>query len=169
MKSLWVEGQNISELLNEEFNSSIVAIAASAHALDALYGSELLKPHRPQKPHQQKSSGPPRHSQIRETLKAVFNTGKVDKGWALEFKWLFELRDAAAHAEEKPNPPAMHPVGTSTSVGNINYSVEHAERATKLAISVFRWCADHPRINNPLAVTWSKNAKSIVENFESQV
>ena len=36
------QGANAADLLNDEFEAAIVAVAASAHALDALYGSAVI-------------------------------------------------------------------------------------------------------------------------------
>ena len=77
----------------------------------------------------QKGRGTKRHGKIREALKQVFDTGQVNTKWLADFDWLFDLRDAALHAEEKPRPPVPHPLGTNTARENVDYSIESAERA----------------------------------------
>ena len=88
--------------MTREFHAALVAVAASAHALDALYGSTAV-------PAWVRAlwrlTSTSRHAKIRESLKRIFNTGPVDATWAVEFKWLFGLRDAALHAREEPHTP----------------------------------------------------------------
>src|SRR5215212_1292475 len=83
-----------SEALVQELRSSMIAISASSHALDALYGavisdgSIMTKP-----PSSSKKNGtrPPRHAQIAETLKLAFHLGKLGHKWVSDFEWLFAL------------------------------------------------------------------------------
>lgn len=141
-----------SAWMSREFEAAIVAVSASAHSLDALYGSTVI----PQAVRDQwRSTGTKRHGKIREALKQVFDTGAMNTRWVAEFEWLFDLRDAALHAEEKPRPPVPHPLGTNTAQENVDYSVESAERALDLAMSVLGWCVDHPRKSLPDAVSWA--------------
>jgi hypothetical protein len=42
MVSLRDQGGNAADMLGGEFEASIVAVAASAHALDTLYGSTVI-------------------------------------------------------------------------------------------------------------------------------
>lgn len=64
-------------------------------------------------------------------LKHVFDTGPMNNRWVSEFEWLFDLRDAALHAQEKPRPLVPHPLGTGAAQEDVDYSVESAERAIK--------------------------------------
>ena len=159
-------GQGDASWMDQEFEASVVAVAASAHALDALYGSivipQSLRDRWPQR------GGPPRPSKIREALKQPFDTGPVNHKWIREFDELFDLRDAAAHAEEAPKPSVPHPIGSNTSPEYVNYSVESAEQAVTFALSVFRWCVDHPRRNLPEAVRWATTTRPTIENLEQQ-
>ena len=156
-------GQGAGSWMQQEFEASVVAVAASAHALDALYGSVGI----PQSVRNQwKQTGTKRHGKIREALKRVFDTGPVNQQWVDEFDWLFELRDAALHAEEAPKKPVPHPTGTNTAQEQVDYSVESAERAVELALSVFRWCVDHPRTNLPEAVQWANTTRTTIEELE---
>jgi hypothetical protein len=158
------QGGEIVDLISDEFQASIVAVAASAHALDALYGSAVI----PQSVRDQwRTSGKgKRVGHIQEALKAVFDGGTVSKGWVSGFEWLFGLRDAAAHALEVAEPPVPHPAGVSTAQVYVSYSLESAERAVSFALLVFRWCVDHPRLINPMAVKWSADMHPLVEALE---
>jgi hypothetical protein len=86
--------------------------------------------------------------------------------WIREFEELFDLRDAAAHAMEAPKAPIPHPAGTKTTPEQVDYSVESAERSVTFALSVFRWCVDHPRRNIPEAVHWATNWRGIIERLQ---
>lgn len=99
--------------------------------LDALYGSTVIL-------QAARGHGPHRPAKIREALKRVFNTGQVNTLWVAEFNWLFDLRDAVIHAEEKPASPVPHPAAGNTAPEHARYSVESAERAVDFALSVFR-------------------------------
>lgn len=102
MERLRDQGANPADLLSSEFEASIVAVAASAHALDALYGSTVI----PQGVRGRwRDSSSSREGHIREALKCVFDTGRVNAPWVTEFGWLFDLRDSAAHARESAKPP----------------------------------------------------------------
>jgi rubredoxin len=157
-------GGEIAALLGDEFQASMVAVAASAHALDALYGSAAI----PQSVRDQRRTfgKGSRRGNIQEALKTVFDVGTVMTGWVPEFEWLFDLRDAAAHSLEVAETPVPHPAGTNTSPVQVNYSVESAKRAVSFALSVLHWCIDHPRRRDPLAVKWSAEMRPVVEGLE---
>jgi hypothetical protein len=106
-------------LLEQEFQASLVAITASALALDALYGAAISEQLRGSR---SKRAG--RAGKIHELLKDAFDTGPVNKYWADEFKWLFAQRDAGVHPEEKPQPSDRHPLGMNLSPEYVQYSVE---------------------------------------------
>jgi hypothetical protein len=173
---LAAEGQNISPLLGLEFEASVVAVAASASALDALYGSAVI-------PANARDHGTNRPGKIREALKHVFDTGQVNTVWVGEFNWLFDLRDAAVHAGDTPpsppprrprpllqapKPPAPHPIAGSAAQELSHYSVDSAERAVKFALSVFRWCVDHPRPKDPNAPRWAAEMLAVIEELEQR-
>jgi hypothetical protein len=155
----------ISQWMGREFEASLVAVAASAHALDALYGSTVI----PASIRAEwKEKGTKRHGKIREALKRVFSTGPVNTEWVKQFGWLFDLRDAAAHAEESPKAPADHPLGTRTAPEYVEYSTESATRAVTFVLSVLRWCIDHPKADISASVDWTKAHRTTVENLEEQ-
>jgi hypothetical protein len=161
-----IPGNEFSTWMSREFQASLVAVSASAHALDALYGSTVI----PQAVRDMwKGKGTKRQGKIREALKQVFDTGQVNAKWVADFDWLFDLRDAALHAEEKPQPPVPHPLGTNTAPENVDYSIESAERAVDLAVSVLKWCADHPRPKLTDAVAWAGANRAPVQELAASV
>jgi hypothetical protein len=163
MKRLYDDGDSGAalHLLSQEFRASIVAVAASAHAMDALYGSLVI----PQTAHKLAQN---RRGNIREALKRVFDTGKVNTPWVAGFEWLFQMRDAAAHAQEGALPPEPHPVVGRTGQAHAQYTVEAAERAVDFALAVLRWCVDHPRSKPPATVKWTTDMAPMVTRLEDQ-
>jgi hypothetical protein len=158
MSRLRDEGAQFSDLLNAEFEAAMVAIAASAHALDALYGSSTITA-------DAKNHGQNRPAKIREALKRTFHTGQVNTQWVIKFDNLFKLRDAAVHAEEQLRVPEMHPVAGYTANENVTYSAEEADRAVDFSLSVVRWCIDHPRNDS---VQWANNMRPLLEQLEKR-
>jgi hypothetical protein len=147
-------------MLEQEFQASLLAVTASALALDALYGAAISKQLRGT----WEDTG--RAGRIHESLKRTFETGPVNTHWATEFKWLFARRDAAVHSEEEPQPSARHPLGMNLSPEYVQYSVEPAERAVTFALSVLRRCVDFPRRGNQEAAAWALRARPKVEELE---
>jgi hypothetical protein len=147
--------------LEREFQASLVAVTASALALDALYGAAISEQLRGSQ-----LKRPRRAGKIHESLKLAFDTGPVNKRWADEFTWLFAQRDAGVHPEEKPQPSDRHPLGMNLSPEYVLYSVEPAERAVAFALSVLRRCVDFPRTGNKEAAAWALRARPKVEELE---
>ena len=98
-----------------ELLASMVAISAAAHALDALYGQLVTPDIKVAGPRDDKG----REAHIRECLKRRFDTGKRDQEWVSRFQRLFDLRDAAVHADVRPLPAVPHPSGVSNA-GQVN-------------------------------------------------
>jgi hypothetical protein len=143
----------------------MVAIAASAHALDALYGSSVVPASLRANFKDKRTSRP---AAIREALKAPFDTGPINRRWVAEFDWLFGLRDAAAHAEETSRPSLPHPIGSNVSHERATYRVEAAERAVGFVLDVFTWCVDHPRPSLPDSVQWSSAHRGTVQKLAEE-
>lgn len=161
-----IPSNEVSTWMSREFQASLVAVSASAHALDGLYGSTVI----PQAVRDTwKGKGTKRHGKIREALKQVFDTGQVNTKWVADFDWLFDLRDAALHAEERPRPPVPHPLGTNTAQENVDYSIESAKRAVDLGVSVLMWCVDHPRSHVADAVAWAGANRASVQELAASV
>jgi hypothetical protein len=148
-------------MLEQKFQASLVAVTASALALDALSGAAVSE-----QPRGPRSKRPRRAGKIHEALKRAFDTGPVNEHWADEFRWLFALRAAGVHPEEKPQPSDRHPLGMNLSPEFVQYSVEPAERAVAFALSVLRRCVDFPRTGNQESAAWALRARSKVEELE---
>jgi hypothetical protein len=129
------------EALQDEMQASMVAVSASAHAIDALYGTtrELIDLP-PGTVERWEANRTPRRSRILETLKAACQLGSLGSAWANEFRWLFDLRDAAVHHDSPAQEPVPHPANIP-GLGNIakemaDYELGAATRATNLAVQV---------------------------------
>jgi hypothetical protein len=151
--------EGFSGLISQETRAALIAIAAASHGLDALFGvvKEAISPVRAKR----------RWSAILETLKAGFViSGSAGGGrWARDFKWLFELRDAAVHFEESQKPTLPHPTGTHTGPENVLYSLEPAQRAVSLLLEVLDTCTRNPR---PPLAAWAETMRPAVEQLEAR-
>lgn len=136
---LGIQGEGFGEALMRETRGSLIAVSASAHALDALYGAvATIVPSPP---------APTRWSTILETFKRAFLVrGRAGGGgWARELEWLFGLRDAAVHHEEEDREPVPHPTGTNVSSATADYSLEAASRAVDLLFDILGTAVAGPR------------------------
>ena len=157
------DSAEVSHWMRQEFDASLVAVAASAHALDALYGSTAVPQSLRDAWFGKRTK---RHGKIREALKLFFKTGPVQTQWVTDFEWLFDLRDAAAHPEERPQQTAPHPLGTNTAPEFVNYSTESAVRARDIMLAVLRWCTDNPRPSEPTALRWAAAHEPDIADLE---
>jgi hypothetical protein len=116
------------DVMHRGATASLIAVSASAHCLDALYGSvDAVAP-------------PPRA--VAEAWSAART--KSAQSWPTEFRWLFDLRDAAVHFAEADKAPVPHAVApTNVSPENVTYSLESAKRAVDLALDC-NACGIHP-------------------------
>ena len=65
-------------------------------------------------------------------------------------------------------PPQPHSIVGNTSQEYVIYSAESAERAVEFALSVFRWCVDHPRPARSVATQWAAAMRPVIEELEAQ-
>jgi hypothetical protein len=163
-----------SKGLQAEKHAGMIAVSASAHALDALYGELRDRVPLPDwlraawaKKKAETGRGSPRHSVIVETLKLGFTLGKAAADWPARFEWLFDLRDAAVHFEEDFHEPVPHPLGTSTAVSDVSYSLESAERAVDVVLEVLTTCVASPRSKLPFVVKWAGDMGPAVQRLTS--
>lgn len=150
--------------LFEEFKASLVAISATAHALDALYGQlangEVKLGER---------NGWSRHLRIRTCLhKRFVIANDVCARWrASDFPWLFRLRDSAVHPSYEHLESVLHPSGlVNTSPWWSDYSIEACSRAIDLLFEVLRACFAKPRNADLDAVVWASNHAAILGQLE---
>ena len=90
-----------------DFRASLVALTGAAYAIEAIYGDiKYLIPEQP------------RRDSRELFLWHAFNQGfgipaSASHRLLAEFKWLFELRDHAAHPYTEAEPPQQHPAGVN--------------------------------------------------------
>ncbi len=163
--------KDASEGLRTEKHAGMIAVSASAHALDALYGElrdEIPLPigwSTRGRREAEKGKGPPRHARILETLKLGFAVGKGASQWPPQFKDLFDRRDAALHPREDFHEPVPHPAGTNTAASNVTYRLESAKDAVDLLLDVLSTCAAFPREELPAVTKWAGDMGSSVERL----
>ncbi len=134
------EGHEFAPHIAPELHASMITVAASAHAIDALYGAV-----KPLIPLPQSlltawtTNGASRHTRIRETLQTGFKVpNTTSAAWKKEFTWLFGLRDKEVHFEEAFDAFVSHPVlPTGVAPEMALYSVESSKRALDLLFQVF--------------------------------
>jgi hypothetical protein len=125
-----------------EFDASLIAIVASAVAVDGLYGSvkPLINP---------PASTATRPRQIIETLKLGFSIGRESHRWLPELDWLFDVRDVAVHHAEELRPMTIVRVTAETVLVSSNeawyFSAPNAHRAANLCAEIIDVCLAKPK------------------------
>jgi hypothetical protein len=149
---------------DDELKAAMVAIAASAFAIDAMYTklSDMLDP-----------ADRPRASDrvgfIVETLKAALELGKRGHAWQSSIPGLFEQRDELVHFRGKPYESRMHPTGKSAvSRENVTYTAEAMTSAVDLAFEVLTTAYQSPRKKHAALVEWSQSAAHVPALLENE-
>jgi hypothetical protein len=158
-------GHRASRDIVSETKDAMVAISASAHAIDGFYGRfrDIVVPAEIREKWQinrERGKAAPRPNQLLETLKRGFKV-KIE-AWRSDFEWLFEVRNAAVHFEEASKDTAEHPGlgGGHTSQDRVTYSLEPAGRAISLMLDVLDNCTASPK---PAAASACKAIREHVE------
>lgn len=139
-------GEEYAEFLGDEMRASMVAVSASAHAIDAFYGAVDQLAELPDELREAwKENRTKRAGRILETIKRAFKVGPRAANWSDDLVWLFDLRDAAVHHEPADHESVPHP-GGYTNVGreSLNYSAETAARATEVALDLITGSIESP-------------------------
>jgi hypothetical protein len=130
--------------IDKELRPSIVAVTASAHALDALYAElkPLVVPESVSETWQRKR--PVRRNQIHETFQLAFRISAQE--WRSEFAWLFGLRDDAVHpsfAFEVPTPTHLEELHAAREYSV--FTTDAADRAVAILIEVISVGVERPK------------------------
>jgi hypothetical protein len=148
--------------LELELHPSMLASAASATAIDALYAevraltgiSEALRD-------EWRCKGTPRYAQVYETLRRGFLSKEE---WRADLKWLYrDQRDRALHPETGFHVPESHPLGVETSPEYVVYRSENATRAVDIMLDVLATCAAAPR--SPLAGWANEPTRTLIRRL----
>jgi len=138
-----------SDTILREFPASLVAVTAAAHTIEAVFGD--VKYLIPPQPRRDK-----RHQELRHGFRFAFGvSGAIDERLAGELKWLFTLRDSAAHPYTESEPPAQHPAGINTGVEHSKFNAITSGRAVDAAIGVLDLVASPPKPPNRWVERWA--------------
>jgi hypothetical protein len=150
--------QQYGEHLERETREAMIALSASAHAIDGFYGDTRQMIDVPAATVEKwKENGTKRPGRILETLKTGFAIGSHASRWAGELQRLHDLRDAALHHNPSDHPPSAHPGGyTETSKEVATYTREAAVWASDLALEILTTCLTSPRESNPEIKVWAE-------------
>jgi hypothetical protein len=152
--------------LGRELHPSLVAIAATSHALDALYGEIrdlALPPEIAAKWKEDPRSGPSRPRKLHEALKHGFRISA--QLWRAELDALFELRDGAVHPELVFQESERHPLGVNSAVEYVVYRCEKASEAVDLLFEILETCAGAPK---PALEPWASDLRPSLERLNAK-
>lgn len=165
-----VFGSETVPLLEAELETSLVAISASAHAIDAFFGAvnKHIKVDQ-QTRNAWHTNRTARHKRISETLKRGFEPRAVPATLAGDLKWLYGLRDSAVHFEAEFRPTGEHASGVSTADENIRFSAANASRAVDIASRILSSCLHNARPALPRLRAWTAEKRPMLEAIETRV
>jgi hypothetical protein len=137
----------------EDFRASLVAITGAAYAIEAVYGNiKYLIPEQPTR-------------NSRELLLwHAFNQGfgipaSASNRLLAGFRWLFELRDHAAHPYTEAEPPQQHPAGMNTGAETSRFNAVTSGRAVQLMLELFGYAAAPPTPFNRWIERWVEDRR----------
>lgn len=144
------ENEKFDDALEREFRASMIAVAASAFALDAFYASVVL--HAPAT----KVASRSRDGSIFETLKRAFTMTASQQTNLREFlRILFRLRDEAVHPSAAWASPVRHPVfGLAMEPRLVHFRAENAVNGQLHAHRIVWFCLHKPKKKHKDLVTW---------------
>lgn len=136
-----------SDNLIREFHASLVATTATAYTVEAVFGDiKYLIPIQP---------GRKRNQRLRNAFRTAFGTsGPADEQLAGELRWLFTLRDSAAHPYTESVAPARHPAGINTGVEHSHFNAVTSGRAVDTAMAVLDLAASPLRPSTRWIERW---------------
>jgi hypothetical protein len=151
-----------SPSLRKELRPAMIAVAASAHALDALYAelAELVGPETLATWETSRRGG--RWAEIAAILELSFVVD-VDP-WRPRLKTLFvERRNPVVHPKANLKPVVKHPaLPSNVAAEYVTYSVESAQESLDLLLEILSTCAESPR---PALEEWAKDARRPIEEL----
>jgi hypothetical protein len=162
-------GDDAGPARTREMQNAMVAISASAHAIDGLYGE--IKPLIPIPPDVvaawDAEPKTPRHPRIFETLKRGCRLGRRTNEWPQQFADLYDLRDGLVHHGLRLRPPAPHPSDPATQVSQemADYTLEGAHRSVDLACDVALTVLRRPRA--PDLKRWAETVAHMPQDIEA--
>ena len=141
-----VEGS--TDRLREEFNQSLVAVAASACTIEALYADAVYL-----------ISEQPKirttHGRIGQVIDAAFrlNAGQSSTTGD-QLRWLFERPNDAVHPYTELEPPRAHPAGLNSSAETAKFNAVESSRAVDIAMAMLELAAAPPNQHGRWVTRW---------------
>jgi hypothetical protein len=151
------ESSDLRPAIDDETRATMIVIAATAFAIDALYAklNELLDK-------ADRIRCRTRVGTIVETLKRTLDLGPRTGRWTKSVHELFDLRDDLVHFEGEDRAPEPHPTGkTHVSWESARYTVEKAVWAVDLAREVLTVAYTEPRSKHKKLVAWAASNKHV--------
>lgn len=143
-RATWLnqEGKYCGDELNEELEAVLVAITASANALEAVYGGLLTRAPSLVPP----DSTRPDWRKVLLALEACFEVDPQKlQTWRTRFERLFTIkRNAVVHFKEPSRALEVHPLGLRTSPEHCEYTLEEGELSVGLVLDVLTTCGSSP-------------------------
>jgi len=165
--------ERVVELVNAEQRASMNTIAATSHALDALYGElrdvaldSVLK-EKWRRKSDSCSRPPSRSKMLRETLKraCVISAPR----WESDLHQFFKVRDALVHPKMfdlgNLRKSRRHPLGVMVSRDCHIYRYERAQKAVELLFAILEGCIKRPK---PLLEKWVTEMRPSLEQLMSE-
>jgi hypothetical protein len=154
----------LSEALGQEMADAMVAVCASAFAVEAIIGA-IARIAIPQIAAKWEKPGqlPKTAGRVREVLKSAIGSQPAAHAIADRWEPVYEYRSKAVHFLETPAAPAAHPVGTNTAPENVRYNAEAARGATELLLDTLRAFRDDPK---PAITKWSSDFTKAIAGLE---
>lgn len=120
--------------LEEEMEATLVAVTATANALEAIYGGLHLRARNLVRPPSER----PDWRKVLRSIGAAFDLDPATtQSWASGFKELFAVkRNAVVHFRETPGRPTLHPVGVKTTPELCEYTLEVSAQSVELLLEV---------------------------------
>jgi hypothetical protein len=129
---------------------------SSPHHRGGVRGHQV--PHPPANASGQAPCRDKRHQELRHGFRVAFGvSGATDNRLAEELKWLFTLRDSAAHPYTESEPPAKHPAGINTGVEHSNFNAITSGRAVDAAMAVMDLVASPPKPSGRWIERWASD------------
>jgi hypothetical protein len=147
-----------AQALEQEFRATMVAVGASAFAVDAFFASVVE--HAPEARVEAKG----RDAEVFETLKRAFSlTGFRLDGLRRQLRGLYRLRDQAVHPPASWRAPVAHPVfGLGMEPRFVHFRAENAVNAPVVVQRVVYECMRCPKPEHAELVAWCEATKELV-------
>jgi hypothetical protein len=144
--------------MKAELQPAMIAVAACAHSLDALYAELAEQVGRPET----RAKGKRRRgrwTKIADVLELSVNAG-VDE-WRSRLQNLFKkLRNPAVHPDAKDERPVPHPaLPTNVPPAYAIYCVESVKESVDLLLEILSTCVESPR---PNIEAWARDSQPVV-------